>query len=249
MAKQLHSPIIVLNANWGATSLTAIHGVLMSVFDVLVDALGRHPSEPIEVGHCPGEHFLAVNQTRPYRMYLSAWNRYWSKYAYQFGNLLCRILTGHDPHQEHKYRWLQDSICEAASLYALHRIAETWVERPPRAVYRAKEFAPSHEAYAKSIRREYALAAETVVGQSLRQSREGLETSRHRNDLAGILVCDLLEIFQNAPNLWKDCAALASCDPRQNETLEDYLDSWSRAANRSGRCVTAPDLMRKRLGV
>ena len=249
VTKQLHSPIVVLNANWGATSLTAIHGVLMSVFEVLVDALGRHPVAQIEVGHCPGEHFLAVNQTRPYRMYLSAWNRYWSKYAYQFGNLLGRILTGCDPHQEHKYRWLDNSICEAASLYALHRISETWVERPPRAVYRAEEFAPSHEAYARRIEGEYKLAVETSLGQSIRQGREGLETGKQRSDIVGIVVCDLLEMFQNAPDLWQDCTALASCDPRQNATLEDYLDTWARAADRPGRCVTAPDLIRKRLGL
>ena len=182
-------------------------------------------------------------------MYLSGWDRYWSKYAYQFGNLLCRILTGYNPHQEHKYRWLADSICEAASLYALRRISETWVERPPRAVYRAKEFAPSHEAYATRIERDYALAAETSIRQSLRQDHEGFESSRQRNDLVGTLVCDVLEIFQNAPDLWRDCAGLASCDARPNETLEDYLDTWSRAADRSGRGVTAPDLIRKRLGL
>ena len=69
---QSPSPIVVLNANWGATRLSAIHGVLTSVFEVLVNALDKHPPALIEVGHCPGEHFLAVNYTRPYRMYLSA---------------------------------------------------------------------------------------------------------------------------------------------------------------------------------
>ena len=244
---QSPSPIVVLNANWGATSLSAIHGVLTSVFEVLVNALDKHPPALIEVGHCPGEHFLAVNHTRPYRMYLSAWNRYWSKYAYQFGNLLSRILTGFDPHQEHPYKWLEDSVCEAASLYALHSISRTWVERPPPAVYRAKEFAPSHAAYATCIEREYAREAPPAIEQSLRQRREGLVSGQRRSELVGIVTCDLLELFRNAPELWQDCGALASCDPQQNETLEEYLDAWSRAARSPRRAMCAPDLIRERL--
>ena len=43
------SVITVCNANWGATSLSAIRGVLESVHGVLAEAFEKVPSEPIRV--------------------------------------------------------------------------------------------------------------------------------------------------------------------------------------------------------
>ena len=118
--------ISVLNGNWGAATLAAITDVLQSVYHALTDAFRKTPDSPIEVSTWALSYPQLIDDARPYRVYLSAHDTYWSMYAYQFAHELCHVLIGFDRFKGHKHRWFDETLCEMASLFSLYRISETW---------------------------------------------------------------------------------------------------------------------------
>ena len=123
--------LTVVNGNWGATRLSGIDGVLRSVDAALTEAFEATPDDSILVSTWSVNYPRTLNGVRPYKVFLTARDTHWSHYAYQFAHELCHILTGFDRYKHHKHRWFEESPCELASLFALHRIAETWLENPP----------------------------------------------------------------------------------------------------------------------
>ena len=115
--------VTVENGNWGATSLRAIHAVLTSATEVLIEAFGRAPDAPIRVAPWRMDPQVFDDQ-RPYQVRLNARDRYWSQYVYQFSHELCHVMTNFDAHKEHKHRWFEESLCALASLFVLHRLAD-----------------------------------------------------------------------------------------------------------------------------
>ncbi len=127
---QIDHGLTVVNGNWGATSLSGIDGVLRSVYVVLTEAFGKMPDELIQVSTWALDNPRTIYDTRPYKIYLSVHDTYWSQYVYQFAHELCHVLTRFDRFKGHKHKWFEETLCELASLFALHRLAERWVEAP-----------------------------------------------------------------------------------------------------------------------
>ena len=242
-------PITVVNMNWGATSLSAIRRVVMSVFDTLTDAFGKTPDSPIEVMRWNRKYPMLVENVRPYKVYLAAWSRYWAQYAYQFGHELCHILTDSDRFGPHKHKWFEETVCESGSLFALRRIAETWAERPPEDVYRAREFAPHHEEYAAYLEKDRNLPRGQPLENWFAEHRMHLERDRYDRKRIGIMALELTRAFEKEPNLWRDCSLLNSWDPARNETFEEFLSEWSSRIGPRGTSRRAPDVVRQMLGL
>ena len=60
---------------------------------------------------------------------LSAKDRYWCKYAYQFAHEYCHFQIGGSVPQQ--LRWFEESLCELASYFFLPLIADLWKTNPP----------------------------------------------------------------------------------------------------------------------
>ena len=97
---------------------------------------------------------LPCTNKRPYQVFLSATDTYWSQYVYQFSHELCRILTHFDRYRTHKHKWFEESLCELASLHVLRSLAKVWKEDPPSEVFEASAFARHHQSYAEEVERE-----------------------------------------------------------------------------------------------
>ena len=151
MADVTASPLLIIeNGNWGATSLSTVHAVLKSAFDVLLDAFGKFPDYPVHVARWSQDPRVFYDY-RPYQIRISARDTYWCQYVYQFSHELCHVMTNFDRHKEHKHKWFEESLCELASLFVLHRLATVWKERPPAEIIDAAEFAPHFRAYADDV--------------------------------------------------------------------------------------------------
>ena len=243
------SPITVVNMNWGGTSLSAIRGVLMSVYDALTYAFGTTPESPIRVMRWHKKHPVLVENARPYCVYLATWSRYWSQYAYQFGHELCHILTNSDRFGPHKHRWFEEAVCESGSFYALRRIAETWAKRPPKDVYQAREFAPHHKEYANFLEQNRTLPRSQPLAPWFAEQRANLEKDRYDRKRTGFIAVELARAFGKDPALWRDCSLLNSWDPAQNKTFEEFLGEWSDRIGPQGSFKSAPEVVRQVLGL
>ena len=221
------TPVLtVANCNWGCTSLTAIHAVLASAADVLIQAFETMPDDRINVAWWSDDP-MVFDDHRPYELRLNARDTYWSQYVYQFSHELCHILTNFDRFKGHRHRWLDETLCELASLFVLHRLADLWVARPPANVPGAADFAPNHGRYAEQSAerqhrpplRDLPLWFSNNIGK--------LEQNRYERGLCGTVAVLLLDNFRADPTLWSECGHLNQWDPRTNPTFRDYLDSWA----------------------
>ena len=242
---QKTSPLIVENGNWGATSLRAIHGVVESAYAVLVEAFEKKPEDIIHVTPWNQEYPLVVHDRRPYRMYLSARDTYWSHYAYQFSHELCHILTNFDRAKQHRHEWFEESLCEVSSLFTLHRLAEVWAENPPEGVLKAADFAPYHREYAKYIEAKYDASSGVDIPDLLAQNTRTPGEAPAQSELTDAATLSLLDYFLNDLSLWSECGWLNHWDSGKDATFSDYLDSWSDCLSRNGRENRVPNLAKR----
>ena len=239
----------VLNGNWGAATLVAISDVLQSVYEGLTEAFRKTPDSPIEVSKWELSYPQLIDDARPYQIYLSARDTYWSMYAYQFAHELCHILIGFDRFKGHKHRWFDETLCEIASLYSLNRISESWAEDPPPNVYRALEFAPHHREYAERLEAKRNTLGGSSLAEWFSQHLRDLEADRYRRDLNGVLAVALLPSFREDPGLWRECGELNTWDPNANRSFSGYLDSWTKQLRKQGLVARAPWVVRRLLGL
>ncbi len=77
---------------------------------------------------------------------------YWAQYAFQFAHEFCHALLEHTDERQWKEprqanHWLDESLCETASLFSLRAMSKSWLTSPPYANW--KDFAPRLAAYAE----------------------------------------------------------------------------------------------------
>lgn len=236
--------LVVANDNWGATSLTAVRAVLKSAWDVLTDAFGMPPDAPVHVARWDHDPRTLYDR-RPYEIRLSARDRYWCQYVYQFSHELCHVMTGFDRHREHRHQWFEETVCELASLFALHWLAKAWDETPPPEIVGAKDFAPHHKTYAEDIQTRYGPVPNGQPGDWLAMNIERMEADPYIRDLNGMAAVTLLGPFREDPSLWRDCGSLTQWNPGFDTTFADYLDSWAACVRQRGLTDRAPNAVRR----
>ena len=238
--------LVVTNDNWGATSLTAVFAVLKSAFDVLTDAFGTPPDAPIRVARWD-QGPRTLYDRRPYEICLSARDRYWCQYVYQFSHELCHVMTGFDRYRDHKHKWFEETLCELASLFVLRRLAKVWEDTPPADIIGAKEFAPNHRTYAKHIQNKYGGVLDSQPQDWLAMNIKLMEDDPCKRDLNGVVAVSLLGRFSDDPSLWRDCESLNQWNPGVDATFADYLDSWAGCLLRKGHTGRVPTIVRTTL--
>ncbi len=105
---------------------TASHivGLLRNPFTANIKVIpGPIGSDPITLYSSPTETQKTIK--------LSARNREWNKYAYQFAHEFCHVLSDHDKLKNNPNKWFHETICELASFFVLCRMAERWQHDSP----------------------------------------------------------------------------------------------------------------------
>ncbi|MBP7949541.1 MAG: hypothetical protein KA004_07785 [Verrucomicrobiales bacterium] len=234
-----------IGAGFGNASAADISAVLQSAGE----ALWRHcPKTRWEV---PG-FYVFHTQDAPVTLYehhadgsiaigLSAQGTYWSQFAFQFAHEFCHALAGHSNHwQDQKdwirkpkaNHWLEESLCEVASLFALRAMAETWKVRPPYQNWR--DYAGALAGYARD-------RLETT-GKSLPEGFRFLEwmrenepamrrnaTMREKNN---IVARELLPLVERTPSVWEAVTFLQHGKREPDMSLEAKLRDWNACVPR-----------------
>ncbi|MGH8729906.1 MAG: NAD(P)-binding domain-containing protein [Burkholderiales bacterium] len=124
--------IQVLEGDWGNADTGEIETLLHSVASELWRFFPeRSPSKLVVIASEKGP--LALYRRGPngeYVILLSAKNRRWVQYAYQFSHELCHVLSNHDHHAKPN-QWFEEAMCEAAAVFTLRSMASTWESNPP----------------------------------------------------------------------------------------------------------------------
>ena len=239
--------VTVINGNWGLTSLSSIHAVLLSAYRVLVSSFEAAPEAAVHVSRWNRDYPLSVYDKRPYQVLLTARETYWCQYVYQFSHELCRILTHFDRYKTHKHKWFEESLCELASLHVLRSLAKVWKEDPPSEVFEASAFAKNHQTYAENVERNTLTPSKSDLSAWLNRNIDLLERKPTCRELNRVVAVSLQSSFSQNPALWRDCGWLNCWDIQKDSTFSEYLNSWNACLREHGpnQEPRAPDIARQ----
>lgn len=169
---------------------------------------------------------------------LTSSGTYWSQYAYQFAHEFCHALAGHANdwratwiRERKANHWLEESICETASLFALKGMGKTWQTAPPYPNW--KDYAGALNQYADD--RLAASAAAVPEGNSflewLRENEPTLRENGTLRDKNNRVARQILPLFEAHPGGWEALTAFNLTKNRKaDKSLREHFTDWIAAA-------------------
>jgi len=169
---------------------------------------------------------------------LTTTDTYWSQYAFQFSHEFAHALAGHADdwrrpriREKHANLWLEESICETASLFALRAMSDAWQTRPPYANWR--DYARSLRSYADDRLRETerTLPANADFARWLAANEASMRANSVLREKNNVVARQLLPVFERNPSGWEAVTFLNLGRRRDaNPTLAQHLSDWRDAA-------------------
>lgn len=164
--------------------------------------------------------------------------RLWAQFAFQFAHEFCHALAGHANDWRTAWiagkkanHWLEESLCETASLFALRAMARTWVTAPP---YRNwNSYAPSLASYAadRLAETESAKGRTFVFRDWFAAEEPSLRGDAAQREKNNIVAAELLPIFEAEPRSWEALAFFNRTTRRDPEkSLAEHFLDWSAAS-------------------
>jgi len=163
---------------------------------------------------------------------LTARDNHWAQYSFQFAHECCHALINYSNDErglarDRRYAnlWLEESLCETASLFTLRALSRSWLIAPPYAAWR--DYAPWFSAYAQErlALPEHHLPAGTSFVVWFRANEPALRQDSTRRDSNTIVAAQLLPIFEKEPRGW-GALAFFSRAANPNQSLSQYFTKW-----------------------
>ena len=232
--------ITVVPSDWGLARVQDIEALLLNTASHL-NLLLRNPfAGPIVVVPAPScdqtpmTHYRS-SPAEPICIQLTARDRRWAQFAYQFAHEFCHVLSGYERLQGNPNGWFHESICELASIFILRRMAERWQDRPPFPNW--ADYAGALSSYVEDClaRPERQLRRDTTLSNWLREEEEALRKDQYLRDQNAIVAYSLLPIFEEYPEGWN----AIRCLPDSTSMFKDYLQAWALCVEPADRPFVA----------
>jgi hypothetical protein len=164
---------------------------------------------------------------------LTAENTHWAQFAFQFGHEFCHTLANYanDPRRLVRYLpqanfWLEESLCETASLFTLRAMSRSWQTAPPFPSWR--NYAPWLNAYAEQrlTRPEHQLPGGKPFSVWFQENQAALRRNPMIRDRNTIIAIRLLPLFETEPRGWQTVTFLNRGLHSANDSLPKHLAEW-----------------------
>ena len=164
---------------------------------------------------------------------LTAKSTYWAQYSFQFAHEFCHALANFSnnpqksvPSPEHANSWLEESLCETASLFTLRAMSRSWRNAPRYPAWR--NYARWLDAY---VEQRIALSTHQLpTGSSFlawfRENEPALRRNSASRDRNAIIAIKLLPVFESEPWAWEAVTFLNRGSLNVNASLAQYLSGW-----------------------
>jgi hypothetical protein len=222
-------------AGFGSASPADITAVLQSAGSELWRHCPRTQLDGIDVYHRtdhPQTNFKRAPSGR-IAIGLATQDTYWAQYSFQFGHEFCHTLANfaNNPRQMRRYPptanlWLEESLCETASLFTLRAMNRSWRTAPPYPAWRG--YAPWFNTYAEKrlALPEHHLPAGTPFLVWFHQNQPALRQNSVIRDRNTIIAIQLLPIFEANPRGWEALTFLNRGSRNANKSLAQHLTEW-----------------------
>jgi hypothetical protein len=167
-----------------------------------------------------------------YRVRLDIEGRRWNQLAYQFAHEFCHILCRYD-RREHPNKWFEESLCEAASIFALLGMAEEWETDPPYEHW--SDYSEFLQSYAEERIERGRINVDSVEPDSrdafvdwFDANRAALSESATDRDRNSVVAVRLLRLLKESPEDWASVTYLNVEPDLDDASFEEYLSAWRR---------------------
>ena len=222
--------ITIQQGNWGDVKLAEIKCVLDSTAGIFVPYSNTLRNKEIyvyETASVPKFFYSDPLRDEKIRINISAKNRHWCQYAFQFahelGHLMCVARRGDSTNQ-----WFEESLCEAASLFALERLSKTWSNSPPYPSW--KTYAIEFHKYRtqRIIQSNYPENLQLPSWWESHKSVLSKSANLRKHNLW--VAVSLLSLIEKMPDsAWSACAKLNESKNEHPKNFRQYLDDWKSA--------------------
>jgi len=163
---------------------------------------------------------------------LTARDNHWAQYSFQFAHEYCHALINYSndqrgvtPDRRYANLWLEESLCETASLFTLRALSRSWLIAPPYGAWR--DYAPWFAAYAEErlALPEHQLPAGTSFMVWFRANQPALRQDSARRDRNTIVAAQLLPIFEKEPRGW-GALTFFSRPAHPSQSLSQQFTKW-----------------------
>jgi Autotransporter beta-domain len=235
LAPKQHLDIRVQANAFGSASPGDIEAVLRSAGAELLRYCPHTQLAGIDVYYRPDHPEINSKRTPGGRiaMVLSARNTHWAQYSFQFAHEFCHALANYTnssrqtiPNTSNANLWLEESLCETASLFCLRAMSRTWQVSPPYPAFRA--YAPWLADYAQQrlALPEHRLPAGTSFANWFLRHQPALRTDANQRDWNAIIAAQLLPIFEAEPAGWETVTFLNRGSSNEQESLTEHFAQW-----------------------
>lgn len=222
--------------NWGDAQPADILEVLQSAAHPLWQSAGQPALQAIEV--VQDSEGPRVNYQRgpgnAYVVLLNVEGRLWARFSYQFAHELSHILANFRD-VPNPQMWLEESLCECASLYSLRAMGRAWKTAPPYPNW--TPYADSLTAYATDRIGEAEAVPQGDLADWYSRHQSRLEQDSINRKLNLIVAVKLLKIFERHPSSWRVLRSLNRGEPSESLTLRRYLAGWHGRVEAKDRIV------------
>jgi len=162
---------------------------------------------------------------------LTARDNHWAQYSFQFAHEYCHALINYSNDErgltrDRRYAnlWLEESLCETASLFTLRALSRSWIATPYAAW---RNYAPWFSAYAEErlALPEHHLPAGTSFAVWFRANEPALRQDSTRRDRNTIIAAQLLPIFEKQPRGW-GALTFFSRPAHPSQSLSQHFTKW-----------------------
>ena len=215
--------------DWGDARVSDITQVLASASETLAIFFPMGTVPPIEVSRSTGDPITLFKRgaSGEITVQLNAAGRHWAQLAFQFGHEMGHILCGHADYLNPNL-WFEETVCEAASLFVLGRMAETWLTRPPYPNW--KDYSPALLKYRDDRMEEAQLPEGVSLGVVIREEEQSLRNDPHQRPLNLKIAAAVLPLFEEAPEHWAAVGYLNVVRGDASRPLIQYLRDWLRCS-------------------
>ena len=228
---------------WGNAQPIDIERLLEDTASHLNRELRNPVTGTISVRSAPAtdrEPRLLIQYSRPgfYCVQLTAIDRHWCQYAYQFAHEFCHIVI--DPYrgESPSTQWLEEAVCELASVFVLRRMAERWLTQPPYPNWASYSSPLAEYARQRLDEPERSLPSDVSLADWFSANEGALRQDPYQRDQNALIAYNMVPIFETLPESWNAIQRLpADQHPTTDSPTRAHLQSWRAAVDPRDRHV------------
>lgn len=227
--------ITVENDGWGTAQPENIRAVLLSAGGEIWKYCPRTQFDEILVQHRDDHPQANWQRGADDRIVIGLASRdtFWAQFAYQFAHEFCHALATHSNDWRQTWRedgkpnhWLEESLCETASLFALRAMGRSWEAAAPYPNW--KGFAPALTGYAQVRMDDPKHALPPGLNflawfQTEEPELRKRSTQREKNTL---IAMQLLPLFEAEPGGWEAVTHFNLGSHDRAMPLPQFLREW-----------------------